>query len=104
MAEFYDGMHFLSSTPSSFTQALEEVFPLYAKVTQSSITRFMVREIMKTIIALRWSLQPFNINPNRDVVSHKVLPAVIYEFDPTRPYLPSSPYYSQAVYERGSAY
>ena len=48
-------------------------------------------------------MQPFNINPNQDVVSRKVLPAVIYEFDPTRPYLPSSPYYSQAVYERGSA-
>ena len=32
-------------------------------------------------------MQPFNINPNQDVVSRKVLPAVIYEFDPTRPYL-----------------
>ena len=53
-------------------------------------------------IALRWTLQPFNINPNHDAVSRKVLPSVIYEFDPTRPYLPSSPYYSQAVYEHGS--
>ena len=53
--------------------------------------------------ALRWSLAPFNINPNRDVVTRQVIPSVLYEFDPTRPYLPSSPYYSQAVWEHGSA-
>lgn len=53
--------------------------------------------------ALRWTLAPFNINPNEDVVSRKVIASVCYEFDPTRPYLPSSPYYSQEVYEKGSA-
>ena len=53
-------------------------------------------------IALRWSLVNFNINPNKDVISRKVLPQVIYEMDPTRAFLPSSPYCSQAVYEKGS--
>lgn len=53
-------------------------------------------------IALRWSLINFNINPNRDVVTRQVLPQVIYEMDPTRPFLPSSPYISQAIYEEGS--
>ncbi|MDR2921318.1 MAG: glycoside hydrolase family 2 [Tannerella sp.] len=53
-------------------------------------------------IALRWTLVNFNINPNKDVVSRKVLPQVIYEMDPTRPFLPSSPYLSQAAYEEGS--
>ncbi len=53
-------------------------------------------------IALRWTLINFNINPNNDVISRKVLPQVIYEMDPTRAFLPSSPYYSQAVYDRGS--
>jgi len=53
-------------------------------------------------IALRWALINFNINPNKDVISRKVLPQVIYEMDPTRAFLPSSPYYSQAVYDRGS--
>ncbi len=53
-------------------------------------------------IALRWSLVNFNINPNKDIISRKVLPQVIYEMDPTRAFLPSSPYCSQAVYERGS--
>lgn len=52
--------------------------------------------------ALRWSLVDFNINPNRDVISRKVLPRVIYEMDPTRDFLPSSPYYSEAVHEGGS--
>lgn len=52
--------------------------------------------------ALRWSLINFNINPNKDAITREVLPKVIYEMDPTRPYLPSSPYYSQQVYERGS--
>jgi beta-mannosidase len=53
-------------------------------------------------IALRWTLINFNINPNEDVISREVLPGVVYEMDPTRPFLPSSPYYSQAVYEKGS--
>ena len=48
-------------------------------------------------IALRWSLLPFNLDPNRDVVTRQVIPSVLYEFDPTRPYLPSSPYISEAV-------
>ena len=52
--------------------------------------------------ASHWSLAPFDINPNLDRVSREVIPRVIYEFDVTRPYLPSSPYYSQAVYEHGS--
>jgi beta-mannosidase len=52
--------------------------------------------------ALRWSLINFNIDPNRDVISRKVLPQIIYEMDPTRAFLPSSPYYSEAVHERGS--
>ncbi len=46
-------------------------------------------------------LRPFKLNPNDDRVSREVLPRVIYEFDPTRPYLPSSPYFSQRVYEAG---
>ena len=36
-------------------------------------------------IALRWSLLPFNLDPNRDVVTRQVIPSVLYEFDPTRP-------------------
>ncbi|MDR1667298.1 MAG: glycoside hydrolase family 2 [Bacteroidales bacterium] len=48
-----------------------------------------------------WSLKNFNLNPNRDRISRMVIPHVLFEFDPTRPYLPSSPYYSQQVYERG---
>lgn len=31
-----------------------------------------------------------------------MIPEVLYEFDGTRPYLPSSPYYSEAVWEKGS--
>lgn len=52
--------------------------------------------------ALRWSLAPFDIDPNKDAVTRQVIPAVLYEFDPTRPYLPSSPYYSEAVWKKGS--
>lgn len=52
--------------------------------------------------AMRWSLLPFNVDPNKDVVSRGVQARVCYEFDPTRPYLPSSPYYSEEVYQKGS--
>lgn len=49
-----------------------------------------------------WSMAPFDINPNKDYISRVVLPRVLYEFDPTRPFLPSSPYVSQEAYEHGS--
>lgn len=52
-------------------------------------------------ISLQWSLGNLNINPNLDEVTRRTLPRVIYEFDPTRPYLPSSPYISQAIYDGG---
>lgn len=53
-------------------------------------------------IALRWGMIHYNINPNEDFITRTVLPRVIYEMDPTRDFLPSSPYYSQTVYEEGS--
>lgn len=53
-------------------------------------------------LALRWNMRPFNIDPNKDLVTRTTLPRVIYEMDPTRNFLPSSPYYSQAVYDEGS--
>ena len=51
--------------------------------------------------ASHWGMAHFNINPNHDRVSREVLPRVVYEFDPTRPYLPSSPYYSEEAYRHG---
>ena len=52
--------------------------------------------------ALTWSLKGFMIDPNKDVISREAIPHVIYECDPTRPYLPSSPYYSEEVYSLGN--
>lgn len=42
------------------------------------------------------------LDPNGDRLSREVLPRVLREFDPTRPYLPSSPYFSPEVFA-GSA-
>lgn len=41
----------------------------------------------------------YKIDPTKERTSRQVLPAAIYELDPTRPYLPSSPYISKAVFE-----
>jgi len=43
--------------------------------------------------AMKWA-KINRIEPALDDISRKVLPAVIWEYDPIRPYLPSSPYYS----------
>lgn len=52
--------------------------------------------------AIGWAgVGPFRIDPNKERISRKVIPEVIFRFDPTRPYLPSSPYYSQAFYDNG---
>ena len=49
----------------------------------------------------RWSTSAFGADPNRDLVSRVTIPAALFECDPTRPYLPSSPYYSPAVVALG---
>ena len=51
--------------------------------------------------SLLWTLPTFHIDPNRDVISRKMIPEVLYEFDPTRPYLPSSPYFSEEAFQNG---
>lgn len=52
-------------------------------------------------VAINWQLWDFHINPNFDEVSRKTIARVLYEFDPTRPYLPSSPYCSPKFSESG---
>ena len=47
------------------------------------------------------TLRHFHFDPNRDRISREIIPRVLYEFDFTRPYLPSSPYYSENVYRHG---
>ena len=43
--------------------------------------------------AFMWrSFREFRRNPNQDRSSRRTIPDVLYEFDVTRPYLPSSPY------------
>ena len=54
-------------------------------------------------VSLGWQLGALNVDPNRDLISRTVIPAALYELDPTRPYLPSSPYVSRAYYERGNS-
>ena len=49
-----------------------------------------------------WHLAAFRQNPNRDRISRHTIPQVLFEFDPSRPYLPSSPYFSPKAYELGS--
>ena len=39
----------------------------------------------------------YGADPNKDVFSRHILPAVLREFDPTHPYLPSSPYVDSDV-------
>jgi len=42
------------------------------------------------------------INPALDMISRKVLPGVIWEYDPIRTYLPSSPYCSEELFRQGN--
>ena len=44
----------------------------------------------------------FGMNPSGNRITRKVLPEVIQQNDKTRPYLPSSPYVSESVYQSGS--
>ncbi len=47
-----------------------------------------------------WGL---NFDPNRNLITRKVLPQVILRHDPTRVFLPSSPWYSPEAVAKGAA-
>jgi beta-mannosidase len=47
-------------------------------------------------------LAHFNRNPNENVLTRKIIPEVLFSYDPIRPFIPSSPYVDQATYEEGS--
>ena len=51
--------------------------------------------------SLYWQMSALRINPNREIISRKVIPEILFDLDPTRHYLPSSPYFTQAYYDAG---
>ena len=48
-------------------------------------------------VLLNCALSAYRPDPNRDVISRRIIPDILYEFDPTHPYMPSSPYISPDV-------
>lgn len=52
-------------------------------------------------IALGWSYKK-PVDPGRDILSREILPRVIWEFDPIRTFLPSSPYGSEEYFKQGN--
>lgn len=49
-------------------------------------------------------LSPLPLDPNDNVLTRRVLPDVLRQEDPFRPYLPSSPYFSKEAVELGQAF
>ena len=52
-------------------------------------------------VALGWTGK-IHIDPGLDIISREVLPRIIWEFDPLRTYLPSSPYCSEEYFRMGN--
>ena len=52
-------------------------------------------------ISLGWNFKK-PLNPEIDRLSREVLPRVIWEYDPLRPYLPSSPYITPECFQHGN--
>lgn len=51
--------------------------------------------------SLEWTFTK-HIDPGLDRISRDILPRIIWEFDPLRSYLPSSPYCSEEYFRRGN--
>ena len=88
------------------------VFPQsdeYAKATEKEVRAIVLKYRNRASLALwsgnnendcafRWRVAAkFGRDPNQDRNSRVTIPNVLFEFDVTRPYLPSSPYYSPDV-------
>ena len=52
-------------------------------------------------VSLTWQMSALDIDPNRDRISRKAIPEVLFALDPVRPYLPSSPYCAPEYYAAG---
>jgi beta-mannosidase len=50
-------------------------------------------------VSLAWGNAQDHIDPNSDVISREVLPLAVREWDPERPYLPSSPFISREAFD-----
>jgi beta-mannosidase len=50
-------------------------------------------------VSLTWGGEQTHIDPNTDIISRQVLPSLIRQWDPERPYLPSSPYISPEAFK-----
>ena len=88
------------------------VFPqsaAYAQATEEEVRSVVLRFRNRASLALwsgnnendvasSWSLGPLARDPNGDRSSRRTIADVVYEFDITRPYLPSSPYVSPDVF------
>ena len=82
------------------------VFPqndAYAKATEDEVRAIVLRHRNRASLALwsgnnenddafRWGVGSLGRDPNKDRNSRVTIPNVLFEFDVTRPYLPSSPY------------
>jgi beta-mannosidase len=51
--------------------------------------------------SLEWTFNK-HIDPGLDIISREILPRIIWEFDPIRTYLPSSPYTSEEYFRQGN--
>ncbi|MDR1336072.1 MAG: glycoside hydrolase family 2, partial [Tannerella sp.] len=51
--------------------------------------------------AIVGSMGVYRPDPNRERISRRTIPVMLFDADPTRPYLPSSPYLSPAYYAAG---
>ena len=49
-------------------------------------------------VSLEWDDDQPYIDPNEDIISRQLLPALVRRFDPKTPYLPSSPYISSEAF------
>ncbi len=50
--------------------------------------------------SLEWTFSK-PLDPGLDIISRKILPGIIWEYDPIRTYLPSSPYCSEEYFRQG---
>lgn len=95
--DFSMGCSFYPQTPDFQKQIGEEVKTVVTRLRSHPCIALWAGNNEDDCMIADDNFSFYKPDPNKDVVTRQTIPAILFETDPTRAYLPSSPYWSEQL-------